>query len=82
MQEQRIYKTKVLLSISPTINVDVDPTFFEYLQRVFVWANEMGLKGQKVSPFWVEKGSEVPFTHPNNERHRIMVNYWENGVQK
>lgn len=63
-----------LMHISSAINIEIDETFEGCLKRAFVWANEMGIKGHKVSAFNIKKGSEEPFCHPTEARHTITCN--------
>ena len=63
-----------LISISPLVDISIDPVLEDSLQRAFIWANEMGLKGVRVSAFCIEKGDTAIFGHPRDARHRFMVN--------
>lgn len=60
-----------LISISPQVNVEIDPILENCLKTAFVWANEMGIKGIKISPFNIRKGSEELFCDPRAQRHAI-----------
>lgn len=68
---------KELLRINPIVDVDIDPTFLSLLQRAFIWANEIGLKGKAVTPFVLKKGSEEPFCHPKEAQHIIETSIFD-----
>lgn len=67
-------ENRELISISPFVDITIDEVMEDSLKRAFIWANEMGLKGVKVSTFSIEKGDTAIFGHPRDARHRIMVN--------
>lgn len=76
----KFIEERELLRINPHVNVEIDPTFMSCLQNIFIWANEIGRKGFSVTQFYLEKGSEKPFSHPRDAQHIIKVKIFESKV--